>query len=127
MLSFLMSSYELIKFKLWKEIQMKQHTAFFTGHRALPEGIQKELEERVERAVLQLAKRGVRFFGAGGARGFDMLAEETVLRLKRTNPQIRLILVLPFRGQERYWREEEQRRYERIRRSADKVVTLYDR
>lgn len=90
----------------------------------MPEGIQKELEER---AVLRLVKRGVRFFGAGGARGFDMLAEEVVLRLRRTNSQIRLILVLPFRGQEGYWGEEEQRRYERIRRSADKVVVLYDR
>ena len=56
-----------------------------------------------------------------------MLAEEVVLRLRRTNPQIRLILVLPFCGQEGYWGEEEQRRYERIRRSADKVVTLYDK
>lgn len=56
-----------------------------------------------------------------------MLAEEVVLRLRRTNPQIRLILVLPFCGQEGYWGEEEQRRYERIQRSADNVTVLYDK
>ena len=55
-----------------------------------------QIECRVERTVEKLINKGYRYFGADGARGFDALASETVLKLKATYPQIHLILVLPF-------------------------------
>lgn len=64
----------------------------------------------------------MRYFGAGGALGFDTLAAETVLRLKGEYPDVRLILVLPCRDQTRGWKETDVRRYRDIASRADKVV-----
>ena len=41
------------------------------------------------------------FYGAGGALGFDTLAAQTVLDMKKEYPQLRLILVLPCEDQTR--------------------------
>ena len=66
--------------------------------------------------------RGIRFFGAGGALGFDTLAAQTVLRLKKKYPDIKLILVLPCLTQARGWPTEDVEEYERIKAQADKVI-----
>ena len=78
----------------------------------------QRLKEQIETSV----KRGYRYFGAGGALGFDTLAAKTVLDLKTTYPEIKLILVLPCKDQARCWKQEDIREYERIKRSADKIV-----
>ena len=54
--------------------------------------------------------------------GFDTLAAQTVLRLRKTYPQTKLILVLPCLSQTRGWRPEDIAEYERIKAAADKVV-----
>lgn len=54
--------------------------------------------------------------------GFDTLAAQTVLKLKETYPQIKLILVLPCLTQTRGWKETDVKEYERIKSLADKVV-----
>lgn len=72
--------------------------------------------------MIEAIKQGYRFFGTGGALGFDTLASQTVLRLKKTYPQIKLILVLPCVSQTRGWRPEDVEEYERIKTAADKVV-----
>ena len=61
----------------------KLEVACFSGHRRLPRDC-AELKRRLKSAVTDLIERGVVFFGAGGALGFGMIAEETVLRI-RTN------------------------------------------
>ena len=72
----------------------KTKVACFSGHRKLPHNCE-ELSTRLKKEIIDLIERGVVFFGAGGAWGFDMLAEETVLLLKENYSHIRLILVLP--------------------------------
>ena len=67
-------------------------------------------------------EQGYRYFGAGGALGFDTLAAQTVLRMKQTYPQIKLILVLPCLSQTKGWKEEDIAEYEQIKAAADKVV-----
>ena len=62
------------------------------------------------------------FYGAGGALGFDTLAAQTVLDMKKEYPQLRLILVLPCEDQTREWRSEDIAVYENIKRRSDKVV-----
>lgn len=62
------------------------------------------------------------FYGAGGALGFDTLAAQTVLDMKKEYPQLRLILVLPCEDQTRGWRSEDIAVYENIKRRSDKVV-----
>ena len=101
-------------------------TACFTGHRELPPDI-RELEERTEQAIRDLYARGIRYFGAGGARGFDALASFRVLDLRAELPDLRLILVLPFPEQYRQegnWSREELEQYETLLARADKTVTL---
>lgn len=101
---------------------MKERTACFTGHRIIPFLQRHKIEKRTEDALIESIEQGYRFFGAGGALGFDTLAAQTVLRLKKTYPQIKLILVLPCLSQTRGWRPEDIAEYERIKAAADKVV-----
>ena len=68
--------------------------------------------------------QGVRYFGAGGAMGFDTMAALAVLRMKIFYPQIRLILVLPCKTQTKGWDKVNKKLYNQIRRDADKVVYI---
>jgi len=101
---------------------MKERTACFTGHRTIPLLQRRKIEKKTEEALIEAIEQGYRFFGAGGALGFDTIAAQTVLRLKKNYPQIKLILVLPCLSQTRGWRPEDIAEYERIKASADKVV-----
>ena len=101
---------------------LREQTCCFTGHRDIPAGVLPQLSAELEETVLRLISEGVRFFGAGGALGFDTLAEETVLRLRAQYSQIRLILVLPCRDQTLGWKSKDIARYERLLAQADKVV-----
>lgn len=102
--------------------KVRERTCCFTGHRELPVWGRKELAAKLEDTIIDLIGRGIRFYGAGGARGFDTLAAQTVLRLKGRYPHIRLILVFPCRTQTRGWPAADVQEYERIKGLADKVV-----
>lgn len=106
---------------------MREQTCCFTGHRELPAAEIPLLKRRLERIVGRLAEEGVCYFGAGGALGFDTLAAQTVLRLREQYDRLRLILVLPCRGQEETWSPEDRQVYREILSRADKAVYLADR
>ena len=57
---------------------LREKTCCFTGHRDIPARVLPLLSAELEQAVLGLASEGVRYFGTGGALGFDTLAAETV-------------------------------------------------
>ena len=60
---------------------MREETCCFTGHREISRGEAERLVALLDEEIERLAARGVRFFGAGGAEGFDTLAEyDRVLR-----------------------------------------------
>lgn len=103
----------------------KSRVACFSGHRRLPQDC-GEIKERLRSAVIALIEQGVKFFGAGGALGFDMLAAETVLELKELYPHIRLVLVLPCPPDQQTlkWNDEQRKRYYSIHDRADKVKIL---
>ena len=101
---------------------MRSRTCCFTGHRQIPLEKRAEIAGRLERVIVSLYQRGIRFYGAGGALGFDCLAAQTVLRLRESYPDMKLILVLPCLTQTRGWRPEDIAEYERIKAQADKVV-----
>ena len=101
---------------------MKNQTCCFTGHRDIPAADHDALGRRLEEEILALIREGVRFFGAGGALGFDTLAALCVLKLRESFPDIRLILVLPCKNQTRGWRDADIETYNLIRDRADKVV-----
>lgn len=103
----------------------RSKVACFSGHRRLPEDNRK-LRNALESAISGLIEHGVIYFGAGGALGFDMLAEETVLQMKQQYPQIRLILVLPCPPEQQtlLWNDAQRKQYNEILARADKVRIL---
>lgn len=62
------------------------------------------------------------YFGAGGALGFDTLAAQCVLSLRKRYSHIKLILVLPCTTQTKGWSKDDIAVYEEIKSQADKVV-----
>lgn len=101
---------------------MKAATCCFTGHRKISITDYDIIKMRLQASVEIAIKNGYRFFGAGGALGFDTLSAQTILNLKKKYPQIRLILVLPCITQTLGWKESDIDEYERIKSLADKVV-----
>ncbi len=78
-----------------------------------------ELEQSLKRAL----KEGFSVFYSGGARGFDLLAAEKLLTLKREHP-LKLIIAVPFRGQENGYSAEWKARYKRVLSAADEIIYL---
>lgn len=103
-------------------MDLRSQTCCFTGHRNIPMLQLGEVIGDLEKVVIKAIDSGYRYFGAGGAQGFDTLAANTVLKLKEKYPHIRLILVLPCKGQTQGWPEDAKKEYERILQKADKVV-----
>ena len=101
---------------------MRRMTCCFTGHRHISRWEQGRIRKRLEKVLEDLIQQGVRYFGAGGALGFDTLAAQTVLELRKQHPQIRLILVLPCVNQTRGWSEADIQVYEDIKTAADKIT-----
>ena len=98
----------------------KQMTCCFTGHRDLPQDKYEYIKETTKREVIKLINKGVRYFGTGGALGFD--TAQVVLELKETYPEIKLILVLPCYNQTVKWNREDIEIYELIKSQCDKFV-----
>ena len=63
------------------------------GHRVLLMDVEKPLREALERLAV---KQGVTVFYTGGMGEFDELFARTVRSMKRNDPRLRLILVLPY-------------------------------
>lgn len=106
---------------------MRAQTCCFTGHRNIAQDEKQEVKRQLERVLRSLIGKGIRYFGSGGARGFDLMAADVVLQFKKEFPHIRLIMVLPCRDQTRGWRGEDIWHYEGILSQADKVVYIQEK
>lgn len=103
----------------------KNITCCFTGHRALSDTERMLCLDRITQAVEALISMGVTHFIAGGAVGFDTIAEVSVLNLKkRKYPEIKLTVAVPFPGQPNSWSAADKALYHTILSEADEVVTL---
>ncbi len=103
-------------------MDIKNQTVCFTGHRKIPAESVKDLSLNLRRTLIEQINKGYRFFGAGGALGFDTIAAQTVLELKATYPDVKLILVLPCLSQTKGWSAHDIEIYEDIKSKAYKVV-----
>ena len=56
---------------------MKDKTCCFTGHRKLPTEKLNKITDELEKTVIGLIADGYRFFGTGGALGFDTVAAQS--------------------------------------------------
>lgn len=96
----------------------------FTGHRFLPPEKVDDIRLALEDIVSELCKRGCSRFISGGAIGFDMMSAEIVLKLKKTFPEIMLVMALPCRDQHIKWGKADRLRYESLISRADRVIYL---
>ena len=96
-------------------------TCCFTGHRNIKKSLISEVKKELEQTLRNLINEGFDVFRAGGALGFDTLAAQTVLELKKEYPTIRLILDLPCRNQSAKWKDKDVKIYESIKSNADEV------
>ena len=102
----------------------RKRTACFTGHRKIPAYDIQNIEKQLDEIIEKLYQKGVIFYGAGGSYGFDMLAEMAVIRAKNRHNEIKLILVLPCKNQDKYWTEDNKAAFAEIKNQADKIVYL---
>lgn len=105
---------------------MKKTTACFTGHRLIRRELVPNIEARLEAVIEKLVVRGIIHYGCGGAIGFDAIAGNAVLRMKKRFPQIRLIMVLPCRDQDAKWSQSDKDNYRWLLAAADKTVYMQD-
>ena len=102
-------------------------TCCFTGHRQIPKVEYPAVRARLTYAIRDLYKKGYRRFVAGGAIGFDTLAAEIVLALRRHYPDVSLILMLPCADQDARWSSEDKAIYQKQKSEADEVILLAER
>lgn len=103
-------------------VEIREKTCCFTGHRAIPENQRAQVFARLLEEIEKKIQEGVLYFGAGGALGFDTLAELAVLSLKNKYPDVKLILVLPCPDQDKFWSEGDKAVFQSVVERADKVT-----
>ena len=103
----------------------------FTGHRtkriieiANNPRIIGELYETILNEVIGLYEQGYRNFYSGMAEGTDLLAAKAVASLKSQYADIRLIAVIPFRGQNARFEGTDKELYTQVLQQADETVLL---
>jgi len=95
----------------------------FSGHRRELEEFDAELLERV---IKNLILSGVDEFYCGMAMGFDLVAAESVLALKRKYP-VKLVACIPCEGQSDAYSEHDKIRYNRILNGCDEQIFINTR
>lgn len=74
--------------------------------------------------VKELHEKGYTTFLTGMSEGFDLIAAETVLKLKESCPDVQLVAVIPFRGQEKQYSVKDKLTYAHVLKYADHCELL---
>ena len=102
---------------------LKETSCAFSGNRELPKGKALErLKTDAENAIMTLIYKGYTDFYAGGAQGFDMLCELTVLKFRTQGYDVKLHIAAPFEGQDKKWSADNKIIYSHIIKLADEVT-----
>lgn len=94
----------------------------FTGHRKMVSS--PDVKISLKKIVEEKIKEGFFDFLSGMALGFDSLAAQTVLDLKKVYPIIRLFCIVPCADQDKDFTPFEKENYQAILHQADEVITL---
>lgn len=97
-----------------------ENSVAFTGHRTYRAEAGALLRETIE----GLYACGMRTFLSGMAVGFDLAAAEAVVACRADCPELRLVAVVPFAGQQNRFGPTDRSRYERLLAGADDAVVL---
>ena len=109
-------------------------TACLTGHRPskLPWGYDETKEscirfkENLKNTLAQAINYGIKNFLTGMAEGFDMIATEILIELRKQYKEISIIAIIPCKNQEKYWSPIQKERYHKILKCCDDYVILSD-
>lgn len=107
--------------KITTETEHSLTICAFTGHRDLEEDFS---EEKLSFYIEQLILKGVSVFYNGMAKGFDLISAEILLSLKKKYKSVKLIACIPFYGQEKYFTDQEKKRYAKVLKKADEKILL---
>ncbi len=78
--------------------------------------------ERVYQTIISLYAHGYIYYYNGMSEGFDLIAALAVLKLKELHPEVQLIAVIPFEGQELKYSDKDKITYKHICNSANQVL-----
>lgn len=106
----------------------------FTGHRpkSLPWGYSNTgiryflFKRKLKKSIIKAIEDGYTLFISGMALGYDMLAAELVLELKKIYPNIKLECAIPCINQCSKWSKESIMQYQNICNKADFVTNVSD-
>ncbi len=96
-------------------------TCCFTGHRELSDNINIAIKN-LYREIDNLIERGVDTFLSGGALGYDQISALIIIAKRNAGANIKLILVLPCKDQDKYWSEKEKTQYQEVLNGADEII-----
>ena len=100
-----------------------EKTVAFTGHRIISEPVD---EENLISIIKELIDGGADTFLCGMAMGFDLIAADAVLKVKRENPGIKLVACVPCPDQKNSFKSDDKAKYERIISQCDEVKLVCD-
>ncbi len=103
---------------------MRNQTVCFTGHRQINSDLIFSINEKLEKLIAELISRGYSRFLTGGALGFDTIAQQAVLRARKKNKKIKLIIVQPCSNQDEKWSKSQKKEYNHLLKVADDVICL---
>ena len=104
-----------------------ERSVCFTGHRWIDAPESVRLAKNLRIVIRTAAEYGYTDFYCGGALGFDTLAAEAVLSVRKSNPAICLRLIIPCRNQAERWPAVDRIRYRAVMEAADEVVILSEK
>ncbi len=93
----------------------RENSCCFTGHRRIHEDVKPQLEMLLDKTIDSLIEKKVRYFICGGAVGFDMMAEQAVIRAMDRGADVKLILALPCVNQTEKWKTDTPEGIETVR------------
>lgn len=106
----------------------KSKTCFFTGHRKIAgrniDIIKEKLAENIEKLIIDY---DVKNFISGGALGFDTIAAEEVIEMRKKYPDIKLFFYLPCYGQSKKWMDNQKYKYRLLLSKADEVIYVTEK
>ena len=121
-----MTTYQEEKFPYWRDDSAvsKDQTTDCPKNQAMSQPGKQEVRQQVRGKIRLLFSLGFRKFVSGMALGFDMLAAEEVIKLKEELKGVKLVAVVPYRGQSGRWAPHQRERYQRILNEVDEEIVL---
>ena len=98
----------------------------FTGHRDVPTEKTEQIRSRLRQVIGELILEGADVFICGGAVGFDMLAEEEILRYRAEGQSFRFFILQFSPDYDRFWSDEQKERMKDIVSRSDGIRYLFD-